>query len=164
MKGPEDEKNVMSPARFSMVAIDDRTSDRGVLDRYIRPEKPVSDYMTPVSGVKAVHLDGVVYSIRDVHKDMLRWFGPDKILVVHDGGNDMKQLKVLSRLTIDTGVLFQHPFFGNRCKPSLEYLTKAFLGDKMDRDGGHCPIDDAQATGRLVHLMLKYGTQHVHAS
>lgn len=156
VQGPNDEKPVHAAARYSIIALDEDGA-RPSVDRYIKPEAPVVDFLTRVSGVTEADLRDITYGPKDVHCKIQQWFGPEKILVVHDGTNDIKMLNIVPGRVIDTALLFEHRFFGGSARPSLEWLMAWYFKESMDRKGGHCPVEDAQATGRLVKHLLKYG-------
>jgi len=58
---------------------------------------------------------------------------------------------------IDTSVVFNVSGMRNR-KPKLALLVESFLGQAIQvQERGHCPIEDATATMKLLQLKLAKG-------
>lgn len=58
---------------------------------------------------------------------------------------------------IDTSVVFNVSGIRNK-KPKLSLLVESFLGEEIQQqEYGHCPVEDATATMKLVQLKLAKG-------
>lgn len=122
-------------------------------DKYVKPTEKVTDYRTPVSGIRPQDIENA-YDFKIVQKevyDLLK----DRILVGHALKNDLKVLFIdhPKKRTRDTSI-----YFRKKLKiycPSLRRLAQDVLNIKI-QGGEHDSVVDAQAAMRLYTL---YKTQ-----
>ena len=115
-----------------------------ILDTYVDPGAPVTDYLTRYSGIRARDLEGAppFGEVRSKVAKLLE----GRIVIGHGVHNDLKALQLAhpSSLTIDTAEL-DWP----QRKLGLKALTFEVLGISIQR-GGHSPHEDALASLRLL--------------
>lgn len=125
-----------------------------VYERLVKPERPILDYNTKFSGIKAGDLDEVDTSLADVQKDLLKMFSSKTILIGHSLDSDMKALKLFHKHFIDTAQLFPHKR-GLPFKRALRTLMVENLRVIIQEDSGHDSKEDASAAFRLVMWKAK---------
>jgi RNA exonuclease 4 len=123
-----------------------------VYDSYVLPQIPVTDYRTPISGIRPHHLKpGYARPFKEVQKDV-SIFLEGRVLVGHAIGGDLKML-MLSHPKRDIRDTSRHPPFRERAMgktPSLRKLAKELLGLDI-QTGEHSSIEDA----RVVMLLYR---------
>jgi RNA exonuclease 1 len=142
--------NPLTLARVSVVDWDGNV----VLDELVKPEQPVTDYVTFYSGITEQMLEPVTTTIGDIQKRLLEIVTPQTILIGHSLESDLKALKFVHPFIIDTVLQYPHPR-GPPLKSGLSFLAEKYLGKKMKRDraeGGHDSIEDARAALELIKL------------
>ncbi|CAD7922731.1 unnamed protein product [Amoebophrya sp. A25] len=134
-----------------------------LLDIYVKPPNPVTDYKTQFSGITVSDLMGVSRTLEDAQNLLLRFLGPRTVLCGHSLENDLNALKLIHPFIIDTAILYPHP---ERLpmKRGLQWLVERMLKKKMDRDRGHNSVDDAVFTLQLVQLKIQNGLHYNHPS
>ncbi|KAK9815033.1 hypothetical protein WJX73_005497 [Symbiochloris irregularis] len=161
------------PYRRKVVArvcvVDDK--GRVVMDRYVRPDEPVTMYKTGWSGICAHHLEDAP-GFAEVQAEVIALLN-GHILVGHCLHFDLKVLQLHHDpdLVRDTGcypplMLTQAPTW--RALPrSLRSLASEYLGLTI-QTGAHSPVDDARAAMSLYQLhqkewesCLSSGTMHL---
>lgn len=123
-----------------------------VYDKFVKPEEPVTDYRTFVSGIRprdlvnGSHIDIVRPEVAEIFKG--------RIVVGHSIHNDLQALFLRhpKRDIRDTSHYFRRHFAGH--VPSLKRLAETMLNLKV-QSGEHSPVEDAQATMRLYTLYRK---------
>lgn len=130
-----------------------------ILDTYIKPKTPIKDYLTRYSGVTKAILDPVTVEIEDVRKMFRKLIPRNAILCGQSLNNDFNALKIFHPYVIDTSVIFNNS--GTRCvKVGLKSLTMQYLGEDIQSSSkGHCSVEDATATMKLVQLKLGNGVK-----
>lgn len=142
--------NPLTLARVSVVDWDGNV----VLDELVKPEQPVTDYVTFYSGITEEMLKPVTTTISDIQKRLVEIVTPQTILIGHSLESDLKALKIAHPFIIDTVLQYPHPR-GPPLKSSLSFLAEKYLGKKMKRDraeDGHDSIEDARAALELIKL------------
>jgi RNA exonuclease 1 len=61
-----------------------------VLDKFVKPDKPVIDYKTDITGVTAEDLERATLSVADIQKKLRRFLSVGTILVGHGLHNDLQ--------------------------------------------------------------------------
>ncbi|KAK4749418.1 hypothetical protein SAY87_026867 [Trapa incisa] len=128
------------------------------LDAFVKPDKPVADYRSDITGVTAKDLEGVSCSLADVQKSLKKILSHGRILVGHSLYNDLKALKLDHTRVIDTSFLFKYCGLSIHRRPSLNNLSKLVLGYEVRENGApHNSLDDARAAMKLVLALIERG-------
>ena len=128
-----------------------------LLDTFMRPREPVTQYRTRWSGIRPENLARAP-SIKSVRRRVLRLIH-GKILVGHALHNDLKALNIQHdrtqlrdtaccqdlRAALEAAVPGRYR--ANQ-SPSLKNLCKYVLGVEI-QSGEHCPVEDAASAMRL---------------
>ncbi|KAH9473634.1 hypothetical protein Pst134EA_000716 [Puccinia striiformis f. sp. tritici] len=117
-----------------------------ILDRYVNPGQPVTDYRTFVSGIKPHHL-AQAGSFRKVTQEVARLID-NKILIGHAVHHDLSALSLHhpQELIRDTSTYTPLWLIANtKRSPSLKNLARLLLNLHIQKQS-HCSIDDAKAT------------------
>lgn len=143
-----------------------------IMDKYVKPTKPVIDYRTQYSGITPDHLENAC-NFADVQAEVSR-IKFNRILVGHALHNDLRVLKMehpkrykqftsisslkirrlflihffcflVFRLIRDTSTYKKCREYSEGRSPSLRLLTNCILNYDI-QTGAHCSVEDAQAT------------------
>ncbi|ODM21374.1 hypothetical protein SI65_02217 [Aspergillus cristatus] len=140
-------------ARISLVRWDGET----VMDEFVKPERPIIDYLTRFSGITKEKLDPVTTTLADIQQKLLFILTPRTVLVGHSLDSDMNALKLTHPFIVDTTIIYPHPR-GPPLKCSLKWLTQKYLGKEIQKgQAGHDSIEDAIAVLDLVKLKCEKG-------
>lgn len=124
-----------------------------VYDTLVLPERPIVDYNTRFSGITAERFATEPSKrLADVQRDLLRYIGPDTVIVGHGVGTDLLMLRLIHEKVIDTTALYPHP--NGESKQSLKSLSDRLLKRDIQR-GGHDSVEDARAAMELTLLKLR---------
>lgn len=140
--------------KVSLVAIDGTI----VYDSYVKPDNLILDYNTQFSGVRFEDLVFCTNTLADVQKDLLAAINSRTILVGHGLENDLKALRIVHSMVIDTSVVFPH-HLGFPYRRSLKHLVSSVLKKNIQREErsglGHNSVEDARSCVELMLWKLK---------
>ena len=141
--------------RITLVSHDSKT----VYDELVKPDEPITDYLTRYSGITPELLEGVTKSLAEAQQDLLEIVSGHDILVGHSLESDLNVLKIRHPLVIDTAILYGTRG-GTSWKPALRNLTHRFLGREIQKGtAGHNSVEDATACLDLLKLKLERGLE-----
>lgn len=151
----------VSPQVFSLTRIAIIDWDGNVvLDEFIKPERPITDYLTPYSGITPAMLENVSTSLQDIQKKLVEEIlTPETILIGHSLESDFNALQLTHPYIIDTSLLFPHPR-GPPLKSSLKWLAQKYLSREIQKGHGtvgHDSVEDAKACLDLVKQKCEKG-------
>lgn len=109
---------------------------RTVYDALVRPDNRVVDYNTTYSGITEEMLAPVRRTLRDVQAALLTMFHARTVLIGHSLESDLKALKLIHDVVVDTSVLFPHKL-GPPKKRALKTLCIENLG-RIIQESGEC--------------------------
>ncbi|XP_019085553.1 PREDICTED: small RNA degrading nuclease 1-like [Camelina sativa] len=127
-----------------------------IFDEFVKPDKPVLDYMTSISGVTAEDIKKATLSVVDIQEILRPFLSTGTILVGHSLDHDLKVLKIDHPKVIDTSLVFKYPNARKFRRPSLNDLCKSMLGYEVQKAGvSHDCVHDAAATMKLVLALIE---------
>ena len=130
-----------------------------VMDQLVKPDLPITNYLTQFSGITAAKLDPVTTTLAEIQQRLLDILKPHTILVGHSLNADLVALKLTHPFIIDTAVIYPHPR-GPPLKSSLKYLAQKYLNREIQKGHGHSghdSIEDALACLDLIKLKGEKG-------
>lgn len=152
---PDIQPPVFSLTRLSVVDWDGNV----VLDELVKPADPITNYLTPYSGITPQMLENVKTTLGEVQQKLLKLLTPRTVLVGHSLNSDLTALKLTHPFIIDTALLFPHPR-GPPLKSSLKWLAQKYLSRTIQAghgSTGHNSIEDARASLDLVKQKCEKG-------
>ncbi|XP_053946451.1 RNA exonuclease 1 homolog isoform X2 [Anastrepha ludens] len=137
--------------RVTVVDINGRT----VYDALVKPENKIVDYNTVYSGITEAMLKHETRTLRDVQAILMSMFHSKSILVGHSLDSDLKALKLIHSVIVDTSVLFPHKM-GPPKKRALKTLCIENLKRIIqENEAGHDSAEDAEVCIQLVKFYLR---------
>lgn len=145
--------------RISIIGWDGTT----VLDELVKPEKPITDYLTQYSGITEAMLAPVTTTLADIQKKLLTILHSRTVLIGHSLNSDLNALKITHPFIVDTAIIYPHPR-GPPLKSSLKYLAQKYLNREIQKGhgstgpgAGHDSIEDAKTCLDLTKQKLEKG-------
>lgn len=135
-----------------------------IIDQLVKPDVPITDYVTQFSGITFETLRYVNTRLQDVQRMICNTISSYDIMIGHSLENDLEALKIRHPRIIDTAVIYQNPTRGNsfyNSKPALRNLTRKYLQRSIQTGGsnGHDSVEDALACLDLFKLKIKHGAK-----
>ncbi|KAF1842645.1 uncharacterized protein K460DRAFT_407041 [Cucurbitaria berberidis CBS 394.84] len=128
-----------------------------VLDKLVKPDVTIKDYLTQWSGITATMLEHVTTTLADIQTELLKLVTPCTILIGHSLNSDLNALKMTHPFIIDTGILYPHPR-GSPYKQSLKWLAQKYLKREVQKGAqGHNSVEDARTCLDLVKQKCEKG-------
>ncbi|CAO3675785.1 unnamed protein product [Rhizopus stolonifer] len=128
-----------------------------LLDELVKPDEPVTDYLTQYSGITPEALGAATCSLRRAQKHIRKIVNHNVILVGHGLENDLNAIQITHPYCADTSRLYDH-LRGPPYKPSLKHLARTYLRRNIQSHNeareGHDSAEDARATLDLFKLKL----------
>ncbi|KAJ2120472.1 3'-5' exonuclease [Coemansia sp. RSA 720] len=124
-----------------------------LLDAYVKPSEPVTDYRTWVSGIRKSDLDGG-RDFESVQREVAELL-EGRVLVGHALKNDLSAL-MLTHPPLDVRDTLRYPGFrtkGSKTAPALRKLAANVLQLRI-QDGEHSSVVDAK-TAMLLYRQVK---------
>lgn len=131
---------------------------KALIDEFVKPDKPIIDYVTKYSGITEAMLRDVKTTLRDVQQKLLKILHPRTILVGHSLESDTKAMQLSHPFIVDTSLLYPHPR-GPPLKSSLKFLASKYLVRTIQSSdtAGHDSIEDAKTCLDLVKQKCEKG-------
>ncbi|ORE10435.1 hypothetical protein BCV72DRAFT_313644 [Rhizopus microsporus var. microsporus] len=128
-----------------------------LLDELVKPDAPITDYLTQYSGITPEAMGATTCSLRRAQKHVRKIVDHNVILVGHGLENDLKAMQLAHPYCVDTSRLYDH-MRGPPYKPSLKHLARTYLQRNIQGHNqslmGHDSAEDARATLDLFKLKL----------
>ncbi|KAF2707735.1 hypothetical protein K504DRAFT_435677 [Pleomassaria siparia CBS 279.74] len=128
-----------------------------VLDKLVKPDVAIKDYLTQYSGITAAMLQDVKTTLADIQKELLEILTPRTVLVGHSLNSDLNALKLTHPFLIDTAMIYPHAR-GPPYKQSLKFLAQRYLSSEIQKGNkGHDSVEDALSCLALVKQKCERG-------
>ncbi|KAK3113307.1 hypothetical protein LTR53_009524 [Teratosphaeriaceae sp. CCFEE 6253] len=148
------------PQTFSLTRVSLIDWDgKDLLDELVKPINPITDYLTPYSGITAAMMQKVTTSLSEIQKQLLGILTPQTILIGHSLNSDLNALQLAHPFIIDTALLYPHPR-GPPLKSSLKWLSQKYISREIQKghgSTGHDSVEDAKACLDLVKQKCEKG-------
>ncbi|CAN6896955.1 unnamed protein product [Brassica oleracea] len=125
-----------------------------ILDEFVKPDKPVVDYRTDITGITAEDIGKATLSLVDIQETLQPFLSNGAILVGHN--KDLEVLKIDHPKVIDTALVFKYPNARKPRRASLNNLCKSILGYEVRKAGvSHDCVNDATAAMKLALAVIE---------
>ncbi|KAG5891304.1 hypothetical protein JTB14_002865 [Gonioctena quinquepunctata] len=115
--------NGLELTKITVVGMDGRL----VYDSFVKPDYEIIDYNTRFSGITVKDMKrSATKNLREVQNDLMGFINADTILIGHGLENDLRALKIVHYIIVDTAYSFPH-FNGLPYRRSLKNLTSTIL-------------------------------------
>ncbi|KAK4689800.1 RNA exonuclease, partial [Tremellales sp. Uapishka_1] len=151
---------------LARVSVVDYSSGAVIFDKYVKPPKPITNYLTQWSGITPEMLASATETLCSIQHSLVladkSIITPHTILLGHSLECDLAVLKIRHPLIIDTSVIYRHPR-GPPYKPGLKWLAQKWLGkDIQGKEGGHDSAEDARCCVDLLRMKMANGPDFGH--
>lgn len=124
-----------------------------VFDQYVLPENKIIDFNTRFSGISEDILkNNNPLTFEFVRNKILDLIHQNDIVIGHGIENDLKALKIIHNLLVDTKLVFPHER-GSKYLKSLDSLSVEFFNQTI-HDEIHDSFVDACTCMKLIHMKL----------
>ncbi|KAF8098469.1 hypothetical protein N665_0266s0037 [Sinapis alba] len=127
-----------------------------ILDEFVKPDKPVVDYRTDITGITAEVIEKATLSLLDIQETLQPFLSNGAILVGHSLNKDLEVLKIDHPKVIDTALIFKYSNARRPRRISLNNLCKSILGYEVRKAGvSHDCVHDATAAMKLALAVIE---------
>ncbi|KAF8044717.1 hypothetical protein N665_7180s0002 [Sinapis alba] len=127
-----------------------------ILDEFVKPDKPVVDYRTDITGITAEDIEKATLSLLDIQETLQPFLSNGAILVGHSLNKDLEVLKIDHPKVIDTALIFTYSNARRPRRISLNNLCKSILGYEVRKAGvSHDCVHDATAAMKLALAVIE---------
>ena len=129
-----------------------------LVDTFVKPTEPVTNYRTFVSGVRPHNLAGQAIDFQACRALVQNWLQHKPILVGHGLSNDLAALQMTHPWCYTRDSTTYLPFTKKPCSSPkrLKVLVEEELGVSIQLEGHeHCSVQDARAVMELYKLKQK---------
>ncbi|KAL0714002.1 hypothetical protein Bca4012_020980 [Brassica carinata] len=127
-----------------------------ILDEFVKPDKPVVDYRTDITGITAEDIEKATLSLVDIQETLQPFLSNGAILVGHSLNKDLEVLKIDHPKVIDTALVFKYSNARRPKRASLNNLCKSILGYEVRKAGvSHDCVHDATAAMKLALAVIE---------
>ncbi|CAK7563476.1 MAG: hypothetical protein SEPTF4163_001345 [Sporothrix epigloea] len=149
-----DDKFVLT--RISVVAWDGEV----VMDELVKPDEPITDYLTQFSGISEAMLAPVTTRLADIQARLLDLLDARAILVGHSLDSDVRAMQLTHPFIVDTSIAFPHPMAPVK-KHALRWLSSKYLNREIQKGHGtargHDSVEDARTCLDLIKRKCEKG-------
>ena len=142
-------KRGLELTKVSVVSLDGTL----VYNELVKPGAEVIDYNTRFSGITDKDLANTSKTLKDVQNDLLKFINSETILIGHGLENDLRALRILHKVIVDTSFAFPHDL-GPPYRRSLKTLAQYVMGKNI-QVGAHDSIEDARTAMELILRRLQ---------
>jgi DNA polymerase III epsilon subunit-like protein len=161
------ETTVSTSVLAFITAIDFLTGEV-LINSYVAPTAPVTNWLTPVSGITPEAMDAAItdgkafLSNDDARRALDKFLDKDTVVIGHALQHDLRALNLLHGRIVDTSVVTAEAVFSNFSSKTrlprmwgLKTLAKELLGIDIQPELAHNPLEDALATREILIWYLR---------
>ncbi|KAF4771401.1 hypothetical protein HAV15_004405 [Penicillium sp. str.  len=151
-------------SELAFIAAIDFLTGEILINSYVTPTAPVTNWLTPVSGITQEKMDtaiaegNVFVSNADARGALRKFLNRDTVLIGHALQHDLRTLSLIHGRIVDTSVITSEAVFrnvsSNMTLPriwGLETLAEELIGIKTQGgDEGHDSLEDALTTREIL--------------